>query len=72
MNTTKTLGKWGAELKRLNKTIAYLDGIYKAIPGTEGKEIVLTALKCVENRHDIIADTLIEIEVPDILQIQGE
>lgn len=67
MNTTKTLGEWGAELKRLNKAIVYLNGIYKAILGTEDKEIVLTALKCVENRHDIIADTLFEIEVPDIL-----
>lgn len=67
MYTAKTLGEWGAELKRLNKAIAYLNGIYKVIPGTEDKEIVLTALKCVENRHDIIVDTLIEIEVPDIL-----
>lgn len=67
MNTTKTLGEWGAELKKLNKAIAYLNEEYKAIPGTENKEIVLTALKCVEKRHDIIVDTLIEIEVPDIL-----
>ena len=67
MNTTKTLGEWGAELKRLNKAIAYLDGVYKAIPRTEDKEIVLTALQCVESRHDIIVDTLVEIEVPDIL-----
>lgn len=67
MNTAKTLGEWGVELKRLNKAMVYLNGVYKAIPGTEDKEIVLTALKCVENRHDIIVDTLIEIEVPDIL-----
>lgn len=67
MNTTKTLGEWGAELKRLNKAIAYLDGVYKAIPGIEDKEIVLTALECVEKRHDIIVDTLITINVPDIL-----
>ena len=72
MYTAKTLGEWGAELKRLNKAIAYLNAIYKVIPGTEDKEIVLTALKCVEKRHDIIVDTLITIEVPDILQIQGE
>lgn len=67
MNTTKTLGEWGAELKRLNKAIAYLDGVYKAIPGIENKETVLTALECVEKRHDMIVDTLVEIEVPDIL-----
>lgn len=67
MNTIKTLGEWGVELKRLNKAIAYLNGVYEAIPGTEDKKIVLTALKCVEKRHDIIVDTLIEIEVPDIL-----
>lgn len=57
----------GSRIKRLNKAIVYLDGIYKAIPGTEDKEIVLTALQCVEKRHDIIVDTLITIEVPDIL-----
>ncbi len=67
MNTTKTLGEWGAELKRLNKAIAYLNEIYEAILGAENKETVLTALKCVEKRHDVIVDTLIEIEVPDIL-----
>lgn len=67
MNTTKTLGEWGAELKRLNKAIAYLNEEYKAIAGAENKEAVLTALKCVEKRHDIIVDTLIAIEVPDIL-----
>lgn len=66
MNTTKTLGEWGAELKRLNKAIAYLDGVYKAIPGIEDKEIVLTALECVEKRHDIIVDTLITIEVLEL------
>lgn len=67
MNTTKTLGEWGAELKRLNKAIAYLNEEYKAVVGAENKEIVLTALKCVEKRHDIIVDTLVGIEVPDIL-----
>lgn len=67
MNTTKTLGEWGAELKRLNKAIAYLNGVYKAIPGTENKETVLTALKCVEKRHDLIIETLTTINVPDIL-----
>ena len=41
-------------------------GINKVIPGTENKETVLTALKCIEKRHDIIADTLIEIEVPEL------
>ena len=66
MNTTKTLGEWGAELKRLNKAIAYLNEVYKAIPGAENKETVLTALRCVEKRHDIIVDTLIEIEVPEL------
>ena len=66
MDTTKTVGEWGAELKRLNKAIAYLDEVYKAIPGTENKEIVLTALKCVESRHDIIVETLIEIEIPEL------
>lgn len=66
MNTTKTLSEWGAELKRLNKAIAYLNEEYETISGAENKEIVLTALKCVEKRHDIIVDTLIEIEVPDI------
>lgn len=67
MNTTKTLGEWGVELKRLNKAIAYLNEEYKTIQGIKNKETVLTALKCVEKRHDIIVDTLIEIEVPDIL-----
>ena len=67
MNTTKTLGEWGAELKKLNKTIAYLNEEYKTIQGIENKETVLTALKCVEKRHDIIVEALIEIEVPDIL-----
>ena len=67
MNTTKTLGEWGAELKRLNKAIAYLREEYKAIPEAENKETVLTALKCVERRHNFIVDTLITIEVPDIL-----
>lgn len=67
MNTTKTLGEWGAELKRLNKAIAYLNEEYKAISGAENKETVLTALRCVEQRHDFIVDTLIAIEVPDIL-----
>ena len=32
MNTTKTLGEWGAELKKLNKAITYLDGVYNATP----------------------------------------
>ena len=66
MNATKTLGEWGVELKKLNKAIAYLDEVYRVIPGTENKETVLTALKCIEKRHDIIADTLIEIEVPEL------
>ena len=66
MNTTKTLGEWRAELKRLNKAIAYLDEVYRAIPETENKEIVFTVLKCVESRHDIILDTLVEIEVPKL------
>lgn len=67
MNTTKTLGEWGVELKRLNKAIAYLNEEYKVISGTENKETVLTALKCVEQRHDLIIETLITINVPDIL-----
>lgn len=66
MNTTKTLGEWGAELKKLNKAIEYLDEKYKAIPGVENKEMVLTALKCVERRADFIADTLVMIEVPEL------
>lgn len=67
MNTTKTLDEWEVELKSLNKTIAYLNEEYKAIAGAENKETVLTALKCVEKRHNMIVDTLVEIEVPDIL-----
>ncbi len=66
MNTTKTLGEWGAELKKLNKAIAYLDEEYKTIQGVENKETVLTALKCVERRADFIADTLVMIEVPEL------
>lgn len=66
MNTTKTLGEWGVELKKINKAIAYLREEYETIQGVENKETVLTALKCVEKRHDIIVDTLVEIEVPDI------
>ena len=67
MNTTKTLDEWGVELKKLNKAIAYLNEVYEAIVGDENKETVLTALKCVEKRHDIIVDTLVEIEVSNIL-----
>lgn len=66
MNTTKTLGEWRAELKRLNKAIAYLDEVYRAISGAENKETVLTALKCVKKRYDIIINTLIEIEVSEL------
>lgn len=66
MNTTKTLGEWGAELKKLNKAIAYLDEEYKAISGVENKEMVLAALKCVERRAGFIADTLVTIEVPEL------
>ena len=29
MNTTKTLGEWGEDYKKLNKTIAYLNEEYK-------------------------------------------
>lgn len=67
MNTTKTLDEWEVELKSLNKAIAYLNEEYKAIAGAENKETVLTALKCVKKRHDFIVDTLVTIEVPDIL-----
>lgn len=66
MNTIKTLGEWGVELKKLNKAIEYLDEKYKAIPGVENKETVLTALKCVERRCDFIADTLVMIEIPEL------
>lgn len=66
MNTTKTLGEWEVELKKLNKAIAYLDGVYKTIPKTKDKEIVLTVLKRIEKRHDIIVETLITIEVPEL------
>lgn len=66
MNTTKTLGEWGAELKKLNKAIAYLDEEYKTIQRIENKEIVLTALRCVERRADFIADMLVTIEVPEL------
>lgn len=67
MNTTKTLDEWEVKLKKLNKAIAYLREEYKAIAGAENKETVLTALKCVERRHNFIVDTSITIEVPDIL-----
>lgn len=67
MGTTKTLGGWGAELKRLNKAIAYLNEVYETTSGVENKETVFTALKCVEKRHEIIVDTFAEVEVPDIL-----
>lgn len=66
MNTTKTLGEWGAELKKINKTIAYLNEKYETIQGVENKEVLLTALKCVEKRHDFIVNTLVEIEVPEL------
>lgn len=66
MDTTKTLGEWGAELKKLNKAIVYLNEEYKTIQGIENKEIVLTALKCVERRADFIADTLVMIGVPEL------
>lgn len=66
MNTTKTVGEWGAELKRLNKAIIYLDEEYKTIQGVENKETILTALKCVERRANFIADTLVTIEVSEL------
>lgn len=66
MNTTKTLGEWGAELKKINKAIAYLNEKYETIQGVENKEVLLTALKCVEKRHDFIVNTLVEIEVPEL------
>lgn len=66
MYTTKTLGEWGAELKKLNKAIAYLNEEYKTIQGVENKETVLATLKCVERRCDFIADTLITIEIPEL------
>lgn len=67
MDTTKTLGEWGAELNRLNKAISWLDEIYNKTDEVTEKQIILTALKCVEKRHELIADVLIAIEVPDIL-----
>lgn len=66
MNTTKTLGEWRAELKKLNKAIAYLNEEHKTIQGVKNKEMILTALKCVERRADFIADTLVMIEVPEL------
>lgn len=66
MNTTKTLGEWGVELKRLNKAIAYLNEKCETIQGVENKEALLTALKCVERRCDFIADTLITIKIPEL------
>lgn len=67
MNTTKIFGEWVVELKKLNKAIAYLNEKYETIQEVENKEALLTALKCVEQRHDLIIETLTTINVPDML-----